>query len=79
MSEPVLSISVAGQLRGRADTPGSHRSLDRKHGQQMTEVGVSPLQQKNTIKREKPASRCAGFLLFLGRSSSDFQLFILPP
>ena len=52
-------LPLAGEPRGRADTPGFDRWPDRA-GQQVTEVGVAPLPQTNTHK--KPASLCAGFL-----------------
>jgi hypothetical protein len=39
-------LQVAGEPRGRADTPGFYRSFERKHGQQVTKFGVPPLLHK---------------------------------
>jgi hypothetical protein len=53
---------MAGQLRGRACTPGFYRWLDVKHGQQVTKVGVPPLPSKNLIREARLS--CAGFFIF---------------
>ena len=65
-----VRLEVAGEPRGRADTPGFDRWPETK-GQQVTEVGVPPLPRNNTHK--KPASFGAGFLLFLDLPARLFQ------
>ena len=42
-----VNLHLAGEPRGRADTPGFDRWPDRE-GQQVTEVGVAPLSRNNT-------------------------------
>jgi hypothetical protein len=56
-------IYVEGVPRGRADTPGFDRSLN-KDGQRVTEFGVPPLPRKNTQQEARIFGE--GFLLFLG-------------
>ena len=51
--------------RGRADTPGFDRWLDRKHGQQVTEFGVSPLRQKTRSNSEEARLCLCGLLRFV--------------
>ena len=66
-----LQLDLANSAKSRH--AGFHRSLDRKHGQQMTEVGVSPLQRKTRSKCEKSASSESGLLrLSWGCMPSDF-------
>jgi hypothetical protein len=48
-----VRIHVDGVPRGRADTPGFYR-LPEIEGQQVTEVGVPPLPQKNTQQEARP-------------------------
>ena len=62
VSQNLATVQVAGEPRGRADTPGFDRWPDRG-GQQVTEFGVPPLPRKQTQQEARIFGE--GFLFFL--------------